>query len=125
MRPSISRASAKVSDSIHRSSGRACSAGAARDVGSRGAPGSTSRIRRPRGGSGDSVAWRPSPDPTGDADPPRLTPTAALDLATVRDFATALLIGALVGTEREKRLSEEAETGIGGIRTFVLIALLG
>src|SRR5438034_366451 len=48
-----------------------------------------------------------------------------LDLATVRDFGTALLIGALVGTEREKRKSAEAEAGIGGLRTFVLMALLG
>src|SRR5438094_9750868 len=48
-----------------------------------------------------------------------------LDLATVRDFGTALLIGALVGTEREKRKSAEAEAGIGGLRTFVLLALLG
>jgi len=48
-----------------------------------------------------------------------------LDLATVRDFGTALLIGALVGTEREKRRSAEAEAGIGGLRTFVLVALLG
>src|SRR5439155_661233 len=38
---------------------------------------------------------------------------------------TALLIGALVGTEREKRKSAEAEAGIGGLRTFVLMALLG
>src|SRR2546429_9527194 len=48
-----------------------------------------------------------------------------LDLATVRDFGTALLIGALVGTEREKRKPAEAEAGIGGLRTFVLMALLG
>jgi len=48
-----------------------------------------------------------------------------LDLTTVRDFGTALLIGALVGTEREKRKSAEAEAGIGGLRTFVLLALLG
>src|SRR2546429_900725 len=48
-----------------------------------------------------------------------------LDLATVRDFGTALLIGALVGVEREKRKSAETEAGIGGLRTFVLVALLG
>jgi uncharacterized membrane protein (DUF4010 family) len=48
-----------------------------------------------------------------------------LDLEIVRDFGTALLIGALVGIEREKRKSAEAETGIGGLRTFVLMALLG
>jgi uncharacterized membrane protein (DUF4010 family) len=48
-----------------------------------------------------------------------------LDLGTIRDFGTALLIGALVGIEREKRKSAEAEAGIGGLRTFVLTALLG
>src|ERR1043166_1261527 len=48
-----------------------------------------------------------------------------LDLATVRDFAPALLIGALVGIEREKRGSAEAEASIGGLRTFILLALLG
>ena len=47
------------------------------------------------------------------------------DLATLRDFGTALLIGALVGTEREKRRATEAEAGIGGLRTFILVALLG
>src|SRR5690242_9172011 len=51
---------------------------------------------------------------------------SSLSLATVRDFGTALLIGALVGTEREKRRSAEPDdAGIGGLRTFVLLALLG
>src|SRR5262245_44261594 len=48
-----------------------------------------------------------------------------IDLTTVRNFATALLIGALVGIEREKRKSSEAEAGSVGLRTFVLLALLG
>jgi uncharacterized membrane protein (DUF4010 family) len=48
-----------------------------------------------------------------------------LDLETVHNFGTALLIGALVGIEREKRKSAEAEPGIGGLRTFILLALLG
>src|SRR5262249_59141736 len=48
-----------------------------------------------------------------------------LDLGTIRNFGTALLIGALVGIEREKRKSAEPEAGIGGLRTFVLLALLG
>jgi len=48
-----------------------------------------------------------------------------LDLATVRDFGTALLIGALVGIEREKRKAAEVEPGIGGLRTFILVALIG
>ena len=48
-----------------------------------------------------------------------------LDLGTIRKFVDALLIGALVGIEREKRKSAEAEAGIGRLRTFVLLALLG
>jgi uncharacterized membrane protein (DUF4010 family) len=49
----------------------------------------------------------------------------ALDLAVIRDFATALLIGALIGIEREKRQAEDGEGGIGGLRTFILVALVG
>lgn len=41
-----------------------------------------------------------------------------------RDFATALLIGALIGVEREKRKSD-GDLGIGGLRTFILFALVG
>src|SRR5262249_4462156 len=48
-----------------------------------------------------------------------------LDLGTIRKFLDALLIGALVGIEREKRKSAEANAGIGGLRTFILVALLG
>jgi len=41
-------------------------------------------------------------------------------------FATAVLLGALVGIEREKRKTEEHETGgIAGLRTFTLLALFG
>jgi uncharacterized membrane protein YhiD involved in acid resistance len=41
-------------------------------------------------------------------------------------FAIAILLGALVGIEREKRKSEEDDTGhIAGFRTFTLLALLG
>lgn len=46
-----------------------------------------------------------------------------LDLATIERFAIAILIGALVGIEREKR--RDTETTIGGIRTFALMAMLG
>ena len=50
----------------------------------------------------------------------RELPTVALD------FATAILLGALVGIEREKRKEEEEDTGhIAGLRTFILLALLG
>ncbi len=48
-----------------------------------------------------------------------------LDLRTLGDFATALSIGALIGIEREKRAVAEQEAGIGGVRTFILIAGLG
>ena len=42
------------------------------------------------------------------------------------DFATAMLLGALVGIGREKRKSEEEETHhIAGLRTFILLALFG
>jgi hypothetical protein len=33
------------------------------------------------------------------------------ELLTARDFATAILLGALVGIEREKRKAEEEDTG--------------
>jgi uncharacterized membrane protein (DUF4010 family) len=41
------------------------------------------------------------------------------------NWATAILLGALVGIEREKRKSEEATGHIAGLRTFILLALLG
>ncbi len=47
-----------------------------------------------------------------------------LTLDLVRQFGTALLLGALVGIDREKR-KEEGEANFGGIRTFILIALSG
>ncbi len=47
-------------------------------------------------------------------------------LTVALDFATAILLGALVGIEREKRKAEEEEAGhIAGLRTFILLALLG
>ncbi len=49
----------------------------------------------------------------------------ALDFNTVRDFATALLIGVLIGIEREKRKAEDGNGATGGLRTFILIALVG
>jgi uncharacterized membrane protein (DUF4010 family) len=48
----------------------------------------------------------------------------AFDVGVIWDFAAALLIGALIGVEREKRRSEGME-GIGGLRTFILFALIG
>ena len=46
------------------------------------------------------------------------------DVATIGDFATALLIGAMIGVEREKRKAE-GDGGIGGLRTFILFAMIG
>ncbi len=51
--------------------------------------------------------------------------TLGLDLATLRNFAIALAIGALVGIEREKNKAESGTVGIGGIRTFILFSLIG
>ena len=49
----------------------------------------------------------------------------AVDFNTVREFVTALLIGALIGIEREKRKTESGDLAIGGLRTFILIAQVG
>jgi uncharacterized membrane protein (DUF4010 family) len=47
-------------------------------------------------------------------------------LADALAFATAALLGALIGVEREKRKTEEEEAaGTAGLRTFTLLALLG
>jgi uncharacterized membrane protein (DUF4010 family) len=48
-----------------------------------------------------------------------------IDFALIQDFGTALLIGALIGLEREKRKITEKETDIGGLRTFIVLALVG
>lgn len=47
-----------------------------------------------------------------------------MDLQVIRDFAIALFIGALIGIEREKRKHDE-DAGVGGIRTFMLLAMAG
>jgi len=49
----------------------------------------------------------------------------ALDPALVWDLAAALLIGALVGIERERSKALSGNVGIGGVRTFILFALAG
>jgi uncharacterized membrane protein (DUF4010 family) len=48
-----------------------------------------------------------------------------LDFTTVWNFATALLIGALLGIERERHKGEHDEQTIGGLRTFILFTLIG
>jgi uncharacterized membrane protein (DUF4010 family) len=51
--------------------------------------------------------------------------SGGLDFELARNFATALLIGALAGIDREKKKSLEGDVGIGGIRTFILFAQAG
>lgn len=48
-----------------------------------------------------------------------------MEFAEIRNFATALLIGALVGLEREKRREAKGSPGVGGIRTFILLSQVG
>lgn len=48
-----------------------------------------------------------------------------IDVRLIRDFLIALLIGALVGIEREKRKSAEHPGSFGGLRTFILFAETG
>jgi len=43
----------------------------------------------------------------------------------VYPYLISLLIGALVGTERERDLLEKQRRGVAGLRTFILISLLG
>ena len=47
------------------------------------------------------------------------------DLAVAHRFAIALLIGALVGTERELRKTADQGFTFGGLRTFILVAQAG
>ncbi len=48
-----------------------------------------------------------------------------MEWTTLRDFAIALLIGALVGTERENRKRNEDKESSSGLRTFILMAMAG
>jgi uncharacterized membrane protein (DUF4010 family) len=49
----------------------------------------------------------------------------SLDPRLVWGLASALIIGALVGIERERSKSLSGNVGIGGVRTFILFALIG
>lgn len=49
----------------------------------------------------------------------------ALDPALVWNLFAALIVGALVGVEREKSKAQSGNLGIGGVRTFILFALAG
>lgn len=48
-----------------------------------------------------------------------------MNFADLDPFLAAMLIGALIGTERQKRIAEDRVIGVAGLRTFILIALLG
>ncbi len=48
-----------------------------------------------------------------------------MDFIDIYPFLVAMLIGALIGTERQRRLAEEKVRGVAGLRTFILISLLG
>ena len=48
-----------------------------------------------------------------------------MDLDIARRFLVALLIGALVGIDRERRKHAEPGHSFGGIRTHILLALIG
>jgi uncharacterized membrane protein (DUF4010 family) len=48
-----------------------------------------------------------------------------MEFADIYPLLVALLIGALIGTERQRRLVEEKVRGVAGLRTFILISLLG
>ncbi|MDX3774508.1 MgtC/SapB family protein [Chromatiaceae bacterium AAb-1] len=50
---------------------------------------------------------------------------AEFNVSLVQDFLIALLIGALVGIEREKHKRTEHPSGFGGLRTFILFSQLG
>jgi len=49
----------------------------------------------------------------------------ALDTQLLWRLLAAILIGALVGIEREKSKAQAGHIGIGGVRTFMLFALIG
>jgi uncharacterized membrane protein (DUF4010 family) len=48
-----------------------------------------------------------------------------MDLEVARNFLVALLIGALVGIDRERKKAAEPGRSFGGIRTHILFALIG
>ncbi len=48
-----------------------------------------------------------------------------LDPALVWNLTAALIVGALVGTERERSKALSGNVGIGGVRTFILFAMAG
>jgi uncharacterized membrane protein (DUF4010 family) len=53
------------------------------------------------------------------------TVAPVVNFEVVWNFATALLIGAMLGIERERHRHDHDEQTIGGLRTFILFALIG
>jgi uncharacterized membrane protein (DUF4010 family) len=51
--------------------------------------------------------------------------TPGLDPELVKGLGAALIVGALVGIERERSKALSGNVGIGGVRTFILFALSG
>ena len=49
----------------------------------------------------------------------------AIAFSHLYPFLISILIGALIGTERERDLLEKKKRGVAGLRTFILISLLG
>jgi len=48
-----------------------------------------------------------------------------MDFTDTLPYLVALLIGALIGTERQRRIAEDKVRGVAGLRTFTLISLSG
>lgn len=48
-----------------------------------------------------------------------------MEFSDLYPFVMAMIIGALIGIERQRRIIEDKTRGVAGLRTFVLIALLG
>jgi len=49
----------------------------------------------------------------------------AIAFSDLYPFLISVLIGALIGTERERDLLEKKKRGVAGLRTFILISVLG
>ncbi len=49
----------------------------------------------------------------------------AIAFSDLYPFLISILIGALIGTERERDLLEKKKRGVAGLRTFILVSLLG
>lgn len=64
-------------------------------------------------------------DLTGNCITPQVMAWNPMEFADLYPFVMAMIIGALIGIERQRRIIEDKTRGVAGLRTFVLIALLG